>query len=195
MAEDNNEFITIVSGLPRSGTSMMMRMLDKAGIPILSDGIRKADDDNPLGYYEFEPVKRLGKEFSWLPEAHGKAVKIIYIFLDKLPSDHQYRVIFMRRNLEEVIASQKTMLKRREEAGRLSDQQLIDAYTEQLTRLELWMKRQPNFQVHYLEYHDVVGHPAAAAAEIAAFLGLPLDTRAMAAAVDPSLHRNRSTVS
>lgn len=193
MADVSKEFITIVSGLPRSGTSMMMRMLEHGGIPALTDGIRKADDDNPLGYYEFEPVKRLSKDFSWLPDASGKAVKIIYVFLDKLPPGHQYRIIFMRRNLEEVVLSQKTMLRHRQEADRMSDQQLMDAYAEQLARLELWMRRQENFQVLYLDYQDVVNEPARAASEISGFLGLPLDTKAMVEAVDPALHRNRST--
>lgn len=194
MTAMDKQFITVVSGLPRSGTSLMMRMLHKGGIPILTDGFRKADDDNPLGYYEFEPVKRLAQDASWLPDAYGKAVKIIYIFLDSLPAGHRYKVLFMNRNLDDVVASQKAMLRRRNEGDRMSDPQLIDSYNDQLQRLNLWMRRQDNFTVQYLDYNDVVSEPAAAAFEVTRFLGLPLDTEAMVQSVDPSLHRNRSNL-
>jgi hypothetical protein len=191
MAQDNN-FITVVSGLPRSGTSMMMRMLDKGGVPVLTDGLRRADDDNPLGYYEFEPVKRLDRDVSWLPSAYNKAVKIIYVFLYTLPKDHRYKVLFMRRNLDEVVASQKVMLRRRQEGDRLSDRDLINKFDDDLYKLDLWLRSQENFTIHYLDYNEVVANPAQAARDISLFLGLQLDTEAMAQAVDPSLHRNRS---
>src|SRR5262245_31379692 len=144
MAREDKEFITIVSGLPRSGTSMMMRMLEKGGIPVLTDGLRKADDDNPLGYYEFEPVKRLDKDASWLNDAYNKAVKIIFIFLYRLPPEHKYKVLFMKRNLDEVVASQKMMLRRRQESDRMTDQQLVDSFNDQLQKLDLWIRRQQN---------------------------------------------------
>jgi hypothetical protein len=194
MAAAENEFITVVSGLPRSGTSMMMRMLEKGGMPVLTDGLRKADDDNPLGYYEFEPVKRLDKDSSWLTDAYNKAIKIIYVFLYRLPLHHRYKVLFMKRNLDEVVASQKVMLRRREERDRMSDQHLMDAFTDQLQRLDLWIRRQENFVIHYLDYSEVVVEPARAAFEVNRFLGLRLNTDAMIQSVDPSLHRNRSTV-
>jgi Sulfotransferase domain len=171
---------------------MMMRMLEKGGIPILTDGLRQADDDNPLGYYEFEPVKRLDKDASWLNDAHNKAVKIIYIFLYRLPREHRYKVLFMKRILDEVVASQKVMLRRRQEQDRLTDQQLIDAFNDQLQKLDFWIRRQENFKIHYLDYHDVVAEPARAAFEISRFLGRQLDVEAMTQSVDPSLHRNRS---
>ena len=192
MTAIDQDFITVVSGLPRSGTSMMMRMLEKGGIPILTDSIRKADDDNPLGYYEFEPVKRLEKDTSWLPGAYNKAVKIIYIFLYHLPRNHRYKVLFMKRNLEEVITSQKAMLRRRQEGDRMSDQQLMDSFHVQLQRLELWLRRQENFTVRYFDHTDVVSDPAGTAAEVTRFLGLQLDVEAMIQSVVPSLHRNRS---
>jgi len=172
---------------------MMMRMLDKGGIPILTDGLRRADDDNPLGYYEFEPVKRLDKDVSWLPDAYNKAVKIIYIFLYNLPADHIYKVLFTKRHLHDVVASQKVMLRRREERDRMSDQELMNRFDDELRRLDLWIRRQENFTICYLDYHEVVADPAGTALEISRFLGLQLDTEAMAQAVDPSLHRNRST--
>jgi len=192
MSTVDKDFITIVSGLPRSGTSMMMRMLEKGGIPILTDGVRKADDDNPLGYFEFEPVKRLDKDASWLPQAYNKAVKIIYIFLYQLPREHRYKVIFMRRNLEEVVASQKAMLRRRQEADRMSDEQLADSFNDQLQRLDIWIRRQENFPIQYFDHRDVLTDPATAAFSISRFLGLPLDADAMIQSVVPSLHRNRS---
>jgi hypothetical protein len=191
MASLDKDFITVVSGLPRSGTSMMMRMLERGGIPIVTDAVRTADDDNPLGYYEFEPVKRLDKDASWLRGAYNKAVKIIYIFLYNLPRDHRYKVLFMRRALDEVVASQKVMLRRRREGDRMSDQQLMDSYEDQLQRLDLWIRHQDNFTVRYLDYAEVLAGPATTALEITRFLGLQLDTAAMAQSVDPSLHRNR----
>lgn len=191
IAEDKN-FITVVSGLPRSGTSMMMRMLEKGGMPILTDGLRRADDDNPLGYYEFEPVKRLDKDASWLPDACNKAVKIIYIFLYNLPTGYRYKVLFMKRHLDEVVASQKVMLRRRQEGDRMSDQDLMDKFHEELQRLDLWIRQQENFTISYLDYDEVVAEPEKTAFWITRFLGLNLDTAAMAQAVDPSLHRNRS---
>jgi len=193
VALDRN-FITVVSGLPRSGTSMMMRVLEKGGIPILTDGLRRADDDNPLGYFEFEPVKRLDRDVSWLPDAYNKAVKIVYIFLYSLPRDHQYKVIFMKRHLAEIIRSQKVMLRRRQEGNRLSDQELMDKFDDELQRLDLWIRHQENFSIRYLDYDEVVADPARAAFEISRFLGLQLDLQAMAQAVDPSLYRNRSAV-
>ena len=193
MAAVDQGFVTVVSGLPRSGTSMMMRMLERGGLPILTDGFRKADEDNPLGYYEFEPVKRLDRDVSWLPDAYNKAVKIIYIFLYNLPGDHMYKVLFMKRHLHDLVASQKVMLRRREERDRMSDQELINRFDDELRKLDLWIRHQENFNIRYLDFDEVVADPAGAALEISRFLGMQLDTEAMAQAVDPSLHRNRST--
>ena len=106
------EFLTVVSGLPRSGTSMMMRMLEQGGLPVLIDGVRTADDDNPNGYYEFEAVKQTREDASWLEGSEGKAVKMVYRLLYDLPPDRAYRVLFMTRNLDEVLASQRVMLTR-----------------------------------------------------------------------------------
>ena len=171
---------------------MMMRMLEKGGMPILTDGLRRADDDNPLGYYEFEPVKRLDRDTSWLLDACNKAVKIIYIFLYNLPRDHRYKVLFMKRHLDEIVASQKVMLRRRQEGDRMSDRDLMDKFDDELQRLDLWIRQQDNFTISYLDYDEVVAEPAKTAVWISRFLGLKLDTEAMARAVDPSLHRNRS---
>ena len=174
MTAVDKDFITVVSGLPRSGTSMMMGMLEKGGMPILTDAVRKADDDNPLGYYEFEPVKRLEKDASWLPDAYNKAVKIIYIFLYQLPREHRYKVLFMRRNLDEVVASQKAMLRRRQEGDRMSDEKLMDSFDDQLRRLDLWIRLQENFTILYLDHAEVLADPEKTALTVNRFLGLQL---------------------
>src|SRR5437868_1127771 len=108
------QFLTIVSGLPRSGTSMMMRMLEAGGMPVLTDKVRSADEDNPNGYFEFEAVKRTKQDASWLDDSGGRAVKMVYRLLYDLPVNRNYRVLFMRRNLKEVLASQREMLRRKD---------------------------------------------------------------------------------
>ncbi len=194
MPAQDKPFITVVSGLPRSGTSMMMRMLESGGIPVMTDGVRTADDDNPRGYYEFEPVKQLEWNTSWLADAFNKAIKIIYVFLYHLPANHRYKVLFLRRSLNDVVASQKVMLDRRRQAGTLTDEQLMESYNQQLQRLYSWVKRQSNIEILYLDYEEILSEPETAVLDITNFLGLPLNTHAMIQTIEPSLHRNRSTV-
>ena len=195
MLKERNEFITVVSGLPRSGTSMMMRMLESGGLPVMTDGFRSADDDNPRGYYEYEAVKRLDKDSSWLPETYGKVIKVIYILLYTLPPQYKYKVIFMQRDLTEVIASQKTMLDRRQEAQVLQDQQLKGLFDQQLQKLYRWMDAQANISTLFVNHRHTLCEPAQTAAQVTLFLDLPLDTEAMMKTVDPTLHRNRATLS
>ena len=195
MAMTEYRFITIVSGLPRSGTSMMMRMLEAGGIPVVTDNLRVADDDNPLGYYEFEPVKQLRRDASWLDGACGKAVKVIYRLLYDLPRDRGYKVIFMMRRLEEIIASQEAMLRRHnKEGGALSGQQLAHAFLSDLQKLAVWMSGQDNFARLYVNYDDVLYDSNHTVAEIEEFLGQRLDTEAVIKAIDRSLHRQRVEV-
>ena len=120
------QFITVVSGLPRSGTSMMMKMLEAGGILPIIDNIRTADEDNPKGYYEFERVKAIDKgDTEWVADAQGKSVKVISALLKHLPSDHQYRVIFIRRHMDEILASQRKMLLRRgEDPDKMDDAEM-----------------------------------------------------------------------
>lgn len=172
---------------------MMMRMLESGGMPVLTDGVRRPDTDNPRGYYEFEPVKRLDRDASWLPEAYNKAIKVIYIFLYHLPSRYRYRVLFLRRSMDEVIASQKLMLRRRSEADRLGDEQLAASFKYQLQNLYDWIRHQNNIKCLYLDYGNVITAPEAAVREIIDFLGLPLDAESMIHAVEPALHRHRSS--
>jgi len=185
--------IVIVSGLPRSGTSMMMKMLEAGGLEVLTDRLREADEDNPKGYYEFERVKQLEHDKTWLPEAEGKVVKIISQLLHHLPSDYAYKVVFMRRRMEEILASQERMLVRRgEEGGKISDDKLAALFRQHLERVRAWLDGQPNFDVTYVSYNEVLENPRDEAERVDAFLDEPLDVERMATVVDPSLYRQRT---
>ncbi|HEX73188.1 MAG TPA: sulfotransferase family protein [Candidatus Hydrogenedentes bacterium] len=193
MENNAREFITVVSGLPRSGTSMAMRMLEAGGMPILTDRIRRPDDDNPKGYYEFERVKRLKEDKAWLPDAVGKAVKIISFLLPELPHTHSCRIVFLRRAMPEVLASQRHMLIRRGESAEADDDaQMAQVYAKHLKQVEAWIAAQPWVQALYLEHRAIIDHPAAAATAMNAFLGGGLDAAAMAASVDATLYRQRA---
>jgi hypothetical protein len=184
------EFVTVVSGLPRSGTSMMMQMLAAGGMPVLADAGRPADEDNPRGYYELEAVKHTRRDPSWLLEAPGKAVKIVHVLLYDLPADRAYRILLMRRDLREVVASQRVMLGRRARPGAaLTDEQLRTTFATQLQQLDGWLAQQAHLRVMPVPYAECVAQPAEWAARVDAFLGGGLDTVAMAAAVDVALHR------
>lgn len=193
MHTPSDQPITIVSGLPRSGTSMMMQMLEAGGVPILCDGVRAADQDNPEGYLEFEPAKRTKDDPSWLASARGKAVKAIYALLYDLPSDHTYRIIFMQRPLDEVVASQQAMLERTGKQGAATDTaRLAGIFRRELERTEQWLAGQENMSVCHVSYHDVLADPGGQCAAVAEFLGGGLDTSAMASCVRPSLHRQKA---
>jgi hypothetical protein len=188
----NPDAITIVSGLPRSGTSMMMRMLAAGGMDILTDEIRKADEDNPAGYYELERVKQLKEDRSWLPDARGRAVKIISALLVNLPPDYTYRVIFMRRNMNEILDSQQEMLRRRGKAADPSaDGKMAALYEKHLGQTDEWMRRQPNLTFIYVNYNRMLANPAGEVARVTAFLGDTLDPAAMIRVVDRSLYRRK----
>ncbi len=192
MVQIDPKWVVIVSGLPRSGTSMMMRMLDQGGVPVLVDNIRAADEDNPLGYYEFEPVKKTKEDPSWLQQAGGKAVKMIYRLLYDLPPGWEYRIIFMQRRLQEVIKSQDVMLSRRgKDSGNLSPDKLLALFKKQLAEFDQWVKKQPNFRVLQVDYNEMVRDPRPAVQAVNQFLGGGLDTEAMCKVVEPSLYRQR----
>jgi hypothetical protein len=193
-SDNTRNFITVVSGLPRSGTSMMLRMLAAGGLPILTDGVRGADEDNPHGYLEWEGVKSLQRDASWVAAARGNAVKVIYYFLRDLPLDCRYRVIFMRRDLDEVLASQSAMLRRRgvHEQGP-DDARMKRLFANELQEIDTWLASQPAFSVLNVEYRAVLGGPLAQAGLVSSFLEGGLDCQAMASGVDPSLYRSRIT--
>src|SRR5512139_2427522 len=187
--------IVVVSGLPRSGTSMIMKMLEAGGLPVLTDGLRTADEDNPKGYYEVERVKNLATESDkgWLAEARGKGIKVISFLLKSLPPNFNYKVVFIRREMEEVLASQRKMLARRGEAEETAPERMRALYEDDLWRASYQLKRRPEFEAIELHYSAVLTRPLEEARRLAAFLGAGLDAEAMAAAVDPQLYRNRAT--
>lgn len=189
------EPVVVVSGLPRSGTSMLMKMLEAGGVPIVTDGLRTADEDNPKGYYELERVKNLAEETdrSWLTEARGKGVKVISFLLRSLPSDLNYRVIFVRRDIGEVLASQKKMLERRGEDDGTSPERMRQHFEDDLWRARYQLAPRPCFEMLEMEYTDVLARPREGAQRINEFLGGGLDIEAMAAVVDPQLYRNRAS--
>ncbi len=192
MSTTPSDVITIVSGLPRSGTSMMMRMIDAGGIPALTDNVRKADVDNPRGYFEYEPVKRTKEDPSWLAHAGGRVVKMVYRLLYDLPAGRPYRIVFMKRKLTEVVASQDVMLSRRgREGGGLSKDKLIGLFEQQLAEFDEWARRQPHFAVLYVSYNDTLAKPGPVVQELNKFLGGRLNTAAMLRVVEPELYRQR----
>ena len=187
------EPVVVVSGLPRSGTSMMMKMLEAGGVPIMTDAVRTADVDNPKGYYEYERVKELEKETdkSYVREGRGKALKVISFLLKDLPDDNYYRVIFMRRDLGEVIASQNKMLDRRQEQAIDDHDTMAEAYRNHLASVKILVRKRPNFEMLEFRYDRAVKDPREAARMVNAFLGGALDEAAMTAVVDAELYRNR----
>jgi LPS sulfotransferase NodH len=191
MLTKSQDSIIVVAGLPRSGTSMMMRILDAGGIPALTDQIREADVSNPLGYYEFEPVKRTKTDASWLLNARGKAVKMVYRLLYDLPSNYNYRVLLMQRTLAEVLSSQRAMLRHQQNDDAVEDAQMVNIYKRELANLESWFQKQANFSKLDVSYNELVKNPAPQIAQIADFLGGSLDRQAMAAVIDVNLYRNR----
>ena len=189
-------WVTVVSGLPRSGTSLMMQTLAAGGIPPLTDATRLADASNPRGYLELEAVKRLKTDRSWLPQARGKAVKVIHLLLPELAGAGAeglaYRVVMMRRPVTEVVASQRAMLARQGKASAaVPDAQLEKLFADQLARVERWLEGRPEFAVCTVDYPELVARPAESAARLNAFLGGSLDEAAMARTVDPALYREK----
>jgi len=187
--------IIVVSGLPRSGTSMAMRMLEAGGLPLVTDGLRSADASNPNGYYEFEPVKDLDKpgDHAWLRGARGKGVKIISLLLTHLPESFDYQVVFMQRDLDEIIASQDEMLVARGEAQGAEDDRMRALYSEHLARVDRFLSQRSCFSTLRLPYAGVLATPAAEAARLNEFLGGQLDVTRMAAVAEPKLYRNRKS--
>ena len=190
------EPVIVVSGLPRSGTSMAMQMLEAAGLrAIVTDNVRKPGEDNPKGYFEDERVKDLHKDDvdrTWLLDARGKAVKIISFLLKDLPPTNNYKVLFMRRDLAEVLKSQQKMLDRRGETNDIEDERMLEIWKDHLWRVGYLMKHSDHLECLEIEYKDVVADPESLARRIRDFLGGSLDAGKMASAVDSKLYRNRA---
>jgi hypothetical protein len=187
-----DDLVVVVSGLPRSGTSMMMRMLVAGGLSAQSDARRAADADNPLGYFEDERVKDLARDAAWISEARGKAVKVVSALLKHLPPGERYRIVFMRREIGEVLASQRQMLVRLgKTADPAGDERLRELFARHLETVTAELACRAHTDVLYVDYARTVAEPAVEAARVNVFLGGGLDERAMAAAVDPSLYRQK----
>jgi len=185
--------VIVVSGLPRSGTSMMMKMLEAGGLEILTDNLRTADASNPKGYYEYERVKALkAGDFDWLPQARGKVVKIISALLEFLPNQYPYKIVFMRRDMGEVLSSQRQMLIRDGKGkDEVDDDRMAALYGNHLQEVESWLEQQPNISVLYVSYNQTLADPEPSLRQINPFLGGNLDLKAMLQVVDPNLYRER----
>jgi hypothetical protein len=192
-ADKLEPMITIVSGLPRSGTSLMMQMLVAGGMPALSDGERVADTDNPRGYLEWERIKQLPQDPACIAEAEGRVVKVISRLLLSLPAGHEYRVIFMQRPLPEVLASQDEMMKRRGTFKGANPAIMSAAFEKHLREVYAWMDSKTNVKALRIPYHDVLSRPKEIAASVTEFLQIPMDMEAMIQQVDASLYRNRAS--
>jgi hypothetical protein len=185
--------IVIVSGLPRSGTSMMMKMLSEAGLSVVEDGVREKDVDNPNGYFEFESVKKLPEgDFTWLDHASGKAVKVISYLLEYLPSKYTYKVIFMEREIKEVLASQQKMLTHRKEENSVADEKIKNDFQQHLRSIKAWLVRQPNIEVLYINFNALMANPKPFCDQIVEFLNMPLDAERMLDVPNKNLYRNRA---
>ena len=189
----DSKTVIIVSGLPRSGTSMMMKMLEAGGQKILTDNLREADANNPKGYYEFERVKNMKDgDLAWMPEAVGKVVKIVIGLIMFLPAEYNYRVIFLRRDLNEILSSQKKMLGRLgKEDDNIPDDKMAKVYEEHLKEVRGWLVRQPNIEVLYVNYNTMVRDATETLNKVNEFLGGGMDVPVMAAVVDKELYRER----
>ncbi len=191
--DEEKQPVIVVSGLPRSGTSMMMRMLAEGGLPVITDELRRADEDNPNGYFELEIVRQLREgESAWLRGANGKGVKVISSLLEFLPQNYQYKIIFMERDTRETLASQKKMLEHRGEAARISDEEMEQQFHHHLTSIKPWLVRQPNMDVLYVKYNSLLAEPERFCERIASFLELPLNQARMLSVPDTQLYRNRT---
>jgi len=192
MSEHDNT-IYVVSGLPRSGTSMMMKMLEAGGLSALTDNIRRADDDNLQGYYEFERVKAMKDgDTAWVGEAQGKVIKVISALLESLPAGYHYKVIFMEREMVEILASQRKMLERRGKSGNpAEDGKFADLYGKHLEKVKAWLARQENMKVLYVRYNEMLKESAALAGGVAEFLGIQMNVKAMSEVPQEQYYRQR----
>lgn len=185
--------IYIVSGLPRSGTSMMMKMLEAGGLSPLTDNIRTADDDNLQGYYEFERVKAMKNgDTNWVGDAQGKVVKVISALLEHLPSAYSYKIIFMEREMMEILASQRKMLERRGKPGNpAEDGKFAEMYSRHLEKVKTWLAGQGNMKVLYVHYNEMLKTPDLLADEVSKFLETSMDVKAMSGVPQAQYYRQR----
>jgi len=189
--QNNNNCIIIVSGLPRSGTSMMMQILERGGLEIVTDNIRQADKDNPKGYYEFEKVKEIENDTSWLSRCRGKVVKMVSMLLFELPEKRKYKIVFMERNMDEILASQKKMLERLNREDGEDDPVIRNGYEKHLKKIKNWLQERKNFEILYVSYNDIIKDPQSHIIELNKFFDNRLNADEMLKVVDRSLYRQR----
>lgn len=191
--KNEDKTIYVVSGLPRSGTSMMMKMLEAGGLKPMTDNIREADDDNLQGYFEFERVKAMKDgDTAWVGEAQGKVIKVISALLEYLPPGYTYKIIFMEREMMEILASQRKMLERRGKPGNpAEDGKFADLYGKHLDKVKAWLVSQNNVGVMYVRYNEMLSNPAENAEKVAGFLGIPMNLQAMSAVPQEQYYRQR----
>ncbi len=187
------EEILIVSGLPRSGTSLLMKILDSLKIEILSDGIRKSDINNPKGYYEFEKVKKIHKDSSWINSAKGKAIKIVSPLLRFLPSNVNYKIIFVKRNLNEILMSQKKMLENLETEDKISEELMLKSFKDHLKKTEDWINSQKNISAVYINYNELLNNPSEECIKLKKFLNRDINSKHITKVIDKKLYRNRDS--
>lgn len=192
LAGSQRDWITVVSGLPRSGTSLMMRMLEAGGIPALTDSLRIADEDNPNGYYELEAVKQTDADASWTANAAGASVKMVFRLLRHLPADRKYRVVLMRRDVDEILRSQQAMLQRSGVSTEIADEQMKEMFRRELLSFYSWLPQQDHLQAVNVSYNELLADPQRIVRQINRHLGGELDCDAMVQVIDPALYRQRA---
>jgi hypothetical protein len=187
------EPVIVVSGLPRSGTSMMMKILSEGGVPIVTDAHRRADTDNPNGYYELETVKQMpAGNIQWLANSGGKAVKVISALLEYLPPTYSYKIIFMEREFREILASQRKMLEHRDEPSNGNDAQVEEQFRKHLSAVKPWLARQPNMEVLTISYNSLMANPEPYCRRVLEFIHAPLELERMLSVPNGDLYRNRA---
>jgi hypothetical protein len=170
----------------------MMKMLAAGGLEPLTDNIRSADEDNPKGYFEFERVKQIEHDKAWLDDARNRVVKLISALLKHLPPSYRYKVIFMKRAMPEILASQRQMLIRRgEPTDKVPDDKMAAMFSKHVAQIEAWLAEQPNIDVLYVNYNEVLKDPRSHAEKINTFLEGSLSVQEMIAAVDRTLYRQQ----
>lgn len=186
--------IIVVSGLPRSGTSMMMKILAEGGLPVVTDELRTADADNPNGYFELETVKQMSSgNVTWLSNAGGKVVKVISALLEYLPPEYSYKVIFMEREIQEILASQQKMLARRNETSQIDDAEMDAKFRQHLSVVKPWLARQPNMDLLYVNYNALMSDPEPQCKRVVEFIHAPLNLSRMLEVPNAALYRNRAS--
>lgn len=187
-----DQSIIVVSGMPRSGTSLMMQMLAAGGVPIFTDKKRPADPNNYHGYFEHEAVKTIEKNTRWLENVKGRAIKIISPLLRYLPEKYDYKIIFMERNIDEIILSQNTMLKKSGKSpGRISDKRLHELYAQEIRSVKSWMDKQSNIDVLFVNYADLISDAIRHLRRLENFLDCRFDLHKMSAVVDKTMYRSK----